>query len=703
MTSTGTSGATASFRLAVDIGGTFTDVALLAPDGMLSSTKVPSTPDDYALGVIAGCSQILSRGNVPPGAVAEMLHASTVATNAILEGKGARTALVTTEGFRDVLELRRIRVPRLYEPLYRKPPPLVPRRHRFEVAERMGPHGEVLRVLDEAGLERIARQIDAAGIEAVAVCFLHSYANSDHERRAGEILRALLPDRFVTLSVDVLPEIREYERTSTTVINAYVAPPVRRYLMSLRERLDAEGIAAPLFMMQSSGGILDLETVLRRPALVVESGPAAGVIGAGHVGRRAGFDNIIALDVGGTTAKASMIENGRYLTTDEYEVGGGISLSSRLMKGGGYALRLPVIDVSEVGTGGGSIIRLNGAGNITVGPQSAGATPGPVAYGRGGSEPTVTDANVVLGYLNPKAIADGTVPIDADGARAALDASIAVPLARPLEVAADGILAIANALMARSVRSVTTSRGRDPRDFAVLAFGGGGGLHAVGLAASLGMRRVIVPPAAGVFSAVGLLCSDIEFAQSQGLLASLDTVEAERIEAGFASLEAGVLHHLRRPAEAVRLTRRLDLRYAGQAFELTIDMPTGRFDTAMRDRLAAAFDAEHARSYGHSLPRAHPREIVTLRVVGTVLAERPEIRPAPRRRSREMAPERPAFFGEHGWRQARIVDRRDLATPIPGPLVVEEPDCTTIVPPGWTARLDDGFNIIIDMNGSEPA
>ncbi len=689
----------AAYRIAVDIGGTFTDVALLGPDGTLSTTKVPSTPDDYARGVIDGCREILARNHLQPSDIVEMLHASTVATNAILEGKGARTALVTTEGFRDVLELRRIRVPRLYEPLYRKPPPLVPRRFRYEVAERMGPRGEVIMPLDTAALDRIADQVSAADIEAVAVCFLHSYANPDHERRAGEILQRRLPDCFVTLSVDVLPEIREYERTSTTVINAYVAPPVSRYLRSLRARLDREGIRAPLFMMQSSGGILDLETVLARPALVVESGPAAGVIGAGYVGGRAGYGNLIAVDVGGTTAKASVIEDGRYLTTDEYEVGGGISLSSRLVKGGGYALRLPVIDVSEVGTGGGSIVQLNAAGNITVGPHSAGAIPGPVAYGRGGAQPTVTDANVALGYLNPVAIADGTVSIDAPAARAAIEVQIAGPLGRSGAEVAHGVIGIANALMARSVRSVTTSRGRDPRSFALLAFGGGGGLHAVGLAASLGMTRVIVPPAAGVFSAFGLLYSDVEFAQSQGLLVALADADPTVIERAFGVLEHSVLHHLARPADRVRLRRRADIRYTGQAFELTVDVPGGPFDAAAIDALTAAFDAEYQRTYGHSLPPEHGREIVALRTVGTVASQRPESRLAARVRTTLTPASRSAYFGPEGWREAAIVDRPDLAIPRAGPLIVEEADCTTVVPPGWTALLDALMNIVIDQDG----
>ncbi|WP_203195604.1 hydantoinase/oxoprolinase N-terminal domain-containing protein [Xanthobacter dioxanivorans] len=310
------------FRLAADIGGTFTDVALLSEAGALATAKVPSTPQDYALGILDGCRQILERAALPPAAIVEFLHASTVATNAILEGKGARTALVTTEGFRDVLELRRIRVPRLYEPLYRKPEPLVPRRHRFEVRERVAADGSVVTPLDEGAFEAIAEAMIAADIEAVCVCFLNSFANPAHERRAGELLRALLPGRFLTLSVDVLPEVREYERTSTTVINAYVGPTVEAYLGSLTQQLQAAGIAAPLRMMQSSGGLLDIASVIAKPAQVVESGPAAGVIGAARLGALSGYDDIITLDMGGTTAKAAVIEKGRHISTDEYEVGG---------------------------------------------------------------------------------------------------------------------------------------------------------------------------------------------------------------------------------------------------------------------------------------------------------------------------------------------------------------------------------------------
>ena len=423
------------------------------------------TPEDYASAIIDGCRKLIREHAISPKAVEAFLHASTIATNAILEGKGARTALVTTAGFRDVLELRRIRVPRLYEPLYRKPEPLAPRRHRYEVAERIAADGGVVTALDEAGLKRIADQIAGSDIEAVAVCFLNSYANPAHERRAGQILRERLPGRFVILSVDVLPEIREYERTSTTVINAYVGPIVGRYLRSLSAQLGDLGLSVPVRMMQSSGGLLDLASVIAKPAQVVESGPAAGVIGAARLGSLSGYQDIITLDMGGTTAKAALIEKGRHVATDEYEVGGGISLSSRLVKGGGYALKLPVIDVSEVGAGGGSIIWRDSAGVLKVGPHSAGSVPGPACYNRGGKLPTVTDANVVLGYLSPVAIAGGTVPIDAAAARQALATVAEDSVLRDL---AYGVVQLTAVNMMRAVKAVTTYRGRDPRDFVLL-------------------------------------------------------------------------------------------------------------------------------------------------------------------------------------------------------------------------------------------
>jgi N-methylhydantoinase A len=378
-------GMSEGFRIAADIGGTFTDIACLSADGQLVTRKVPSTPEDYANAILSAMADVSEAG----GALSfdEILHASTVATNAILEGKGAHTALITTEGFRDVLELRRIRVPRLYEPLYEKPAPLVPRRLRFELAERMDARGNVLQPLDMTQADALIDHLLDLGVEAVSVCFLHAHVNADHEAALGKRLRARMPETFISLSHEVLPEIREYERTSTTVANSYIGPAVARYLRSLAARLKQSGQTGRLLMMQSSGGVQDVDRIIEKPATVVESGPAAGVVGAAQLGARAGYDNIITFDMGGTTAKAAMIEGGRITSTDEYEVGGGISLSSRLVKGGGYALKLPVIDVSEVGAGGGSIVRTDAAGALRVGPQSAGASPGPLCYDMGARRP----------------------------------------------------------------------------------------------------------------------------------------------------------------------------------------------------------------------------------------------------------------------------------------------------------------------------
>ena len=392
-------------RIAADIGGTFTDIASVTADGAVAVRKVPSTPANYGDGVVCGVGELMTALDLPLCGVGELLHGCTIATNTILELKGARTALLTTKGFRDVLELQRIRVPRLYEPLYVKPAPLVPRHLRFEVDERLDASGAVIRPLQTDDVRAAIEAMRAAAVEAVAVCFLHSYANPAHEKQVGAMLRREMPDLFVSLSVEVLPQSKEYERTSTTVINSYIGPPVKAYLQRMRDHLRAEGMTGRLLVMQSSGGILDADTVMQMPAQIIEGGPAAGVIGAAHVGRQLGYENLITLDMGGTTAKAAIVENGELMDTDSYEVGAGISTGTSLAGGGGYALSLPAIDISEVGAGGGSIVWLDKAGSIKVGPQSAGADPGPACYDTGGTEPTVTDANVVLGFLNPRVLA----------------------------------------------------------------------------------------------------------------------------------------------------------------------------------------------------------------------------------------------------------------------------------------------------------
>lgn len=689
------------YRIAADIGGTFTDIACLSPDGRLTTCKTPSTPGDYAAAILSGIAQIAGRLDLAPDRFDEVLHASTIATNAILEGKGAKTALITTEGFRDVLELRRIRVPRLYEPLYRKPEPLAKRRLRLEVSERLDARGEVIVPLDEDAVRARAGALAAEGVEAVAICFLHSYANPAHEARTAEILREALPAGcFISASHEVLPEMREYERTSTTVVNAYIGPVVSRYLSELQRRLSAEGIRGRLLMMQSSGGLLDVDRVIAKPATVVESGPAAGVVGAARLGTHAGYGDVITFDMGGTTAKASLIEGGRLVATDEYEVGGGISMSSALAKGGGYALKLPVIDVSEVGAGGGSIVRIDAGGALKVGPDSAGAFPGPACYGTGGIAPTVTDANVALGYLNPHALAGGTVPIDAGLSRAALDRTVCAPLDCSLMQAAYGVHRLANSTMMRAVKAVSTYRGRDPRDFALFAFGGNGGIHAAALAAELGMRKVIVPPGAGVFSAVGLLFTDHEAIRSTSFVRPLPLPEEQLdVFAGhLARLEAEVRAELG-SEEKTRISWRADLRYRGQGFELTVDVPAGPIGDATMAAMRDGFEAEHRRSYGHTL-HDHPVELVTLRVVGTIPPQGPSTLGEVDRFPGPPGPaSRPAYFGEeHGLIETPVIDRTVLsASPTAGPLIIEEYEGTTIVPPGATALRDAAGNIVITL------
>lgn len=690
-------------RIAVDIGGTFTDIALVS-GGSLITRKVPSTVDDYADGMIAGITALLAESGLRPEAVDAVLHGCTVASNTILEGNGARTALVTTRGFRDVLELRRVRVPRLYDPGYVKPPPLVPRELRLEIDERVAADGAVVRPLRSEAVRELVDTLRSHRVEAVAVTYLHSYRRPEHEHRTGEILRAACPDLFVTLSVEVLPEIREYERTSTTVINAYVGPPVRRYVSSLASRLDQAGLRARLLMMQSNGGIINAESVLDRPAQIIECGPAAGVIGAARLAARKGIGNILTFDMGGTTAKASIIENGHIARTGEYEVGGGINVTSRLVSGAGYALKLPVIDISEVGAGGGSIVWRDNAGALKVGPRSAGASPGPACYRTGGKFATVTDANVVLGYVNPTAIAGGTVRIDAARASQVLEEQVARPLGMDLFEAAYGVHAIANSNMIRAVKAVSTHRGRDAREFALFAFGGNGGVHAASMARELDIGLIIVPTAAGVFSSLGLLLADVEADASQGMVTSLGSADPSMLAEAYAALEAKVTAHLSRLPDQLELTRLADLRFAGQAFELTIALPEGPLARAQLQELGEAFELEHERTYGHRFGGSDPVEIVCLRVVGRVpdeegLAAHPGPAASDRRGSESQSRRLVHFGPSWGRIETSVCGRRQLGdTATPGPLIVEDGEAVTVVPPDFTVRTDEIGNLELAWN-----
>jgi N-methylhydantoinase A len=689
----------------VDIGGTFTDIVLLASDGAVATKKVLSTPDDYGRAIATGLRELIAESGVDASAIDGVVHGTTVVTNAIIEKKGAKTALVTTAGFRDILELRRLRIPELYNFFYDKVSPLVPRRWVFEVDERMGPHGDVKRPLDEKSVRAAIERVRKAGIEALAICFLHSYANPRHERRVADMARAALPGVFVTCSADVLPEIREYERTSTTVINAYAGPVVASYLSSLLDKLRTIGVGAPLQIMQSNGGIMRADAILRKPACIVESGPAAGVIGGARSATLSGYPKIITIDMGGTTAKASMVEDGRVAKTSEYEVGAGISLSSQLVKGRGHALKLPVIDVSEIGAGGGSLVRVDKDGRLHVGPRSAGAAPGPVCYDQGGEEPTLTDAHVVLGYINPEFLVGGEMRLNAEKSRHAMAERVAKPLAKGLLEAAYGAHVVAGATMMRAVKAVTTYRGRDPRDFVLFAFGGNGPVLAAEVATQLRMTRVVVPPSPGLFSAFGLLFSKTEHEYAQTLFRAALEVSAGEVEGVFAALQDQARQALAGDGYGpgqMNFVREADLRYSGQAYELTIPAGGCAGGTSMMADLVERFGEEHLRTYGHRADD-EPVDLVNLRVVGWAEPSGPKtIDPAAAIGGHGRGPTGPrrarrAYFGAApGCLEIPVIARTDLSgRPTDGPFVVEEYDATTVVPPGWTAALDASGNVVM--------
>ena len=693
-----------SLRISADIGGTFTDIAFLRNDGVLITRKILSTPDDFARAVVMGILELINEINEPPESFSEVLHGCTVATNAILESKGAKTALITTKGFRDVLEMRRIRMPVLYDPLYVKPVPLIPRERRYEIEERLDGNGKIITKINRNNLKDIINNIRDDNVESIAVTLIHSYANDKHERIIGEILSNELPKCFVTLSVDILPEIREYERTSTTAINAYVGPPVKSYVNSLINILKESGFTSNLLMMQSSGGMMDAETVVKNPAQIVECGPAAGVIGSAHLGRLTNMNNLITLDMGGTTAKASLIENGNLMKTDEYEVGGGINLSSKLIKGGGYALKTPVIDISEVGAGGGSIVWIDKVGQLKVGPKSAGASPGPVCYKNKGTEPTLTDANVVLGYLNPSSIAGGTVLIDYEAAYNSLNDKIAVPLNQNVMELAYGIHLIANSTMMRAVKAVSTYRGRDPREFTIIAFGGCGGIHVVELARSLQIDRALIPLSAGVFSALGLLVSDIESTLSRSYFRSFIHTSPDEMNKFYEELEDNINKNLGSNSDLISISRFADMRYEGQAFELTVPVPNGKLNQLNISHLPELFESEHESTYGHRYPGDKNVQIVNLRTTGKLesnFRRNIDVNKMREYNTRKTFKnnDRKAYFGKNfGYINTPVINRWDLTQkPHNGPIIVEEYENTIVIPPDSNLRLDDFGNILIEI------
>ncbi|WP_214416660.1 hydantoinase/oxoprolinase family protein [Sphaerisporangium fuscum] len=669
-----------SYAIGVDVGGTFTDVVVSG--ATVTVAKVLSTHDDPAEGIMAGVTAALGRAGVPAGAVTRVVHATTLATNAVLERTGVRVAYVTTRGFRDVIPLGRYaRVEEdRYDLRFDPPPPPVAPEDCFEVPERTGPRGETLEPLDEDAAREVAAEIARRGIASVAVCLLHSYAAPGHERRVAEIVReALPPGSTVVISSEVWPELREYERATTTIMSAYVGPVMARYLERLRARLREIGVDAPVHVMESGGGVMSAELAARRAVATIESGPAAGVLAAALTGH----PDVISFDMGGTTAKTCVIRNGRPEITHEFHVGGKGSFGGR-RAGTGVPIKTPAIDLAEVGAGGGSVAWVDPAGALKVGPRSAGSAPGPACYGLGGDEPTVTDADLVLGYLDPASL--GSLPLSAEPAAKAVDLRLAGPLGVSRAEAAHAVHEIANAAMGAAVHVVTVQRGIDPRGFVMVAFGGAGPVHAARVAERFGIGTVVVPPYCGVGSAAGLLAGDLS---TDRVLSRLGAGDPSAVFAELAAAAAGDLG-VTLGAPDVAVERSADVRFAGQAHDLTVpwsDSP---------EELAARFFEKYRQVYG--IGQRGPVEVVSYRVRLTRRAATPPAAPA-RAAGPPPAGERTraAWFPESGgFTPTRVLTRDRLTGTAAGPLIIEDAEATIVVPPGWSATLSPAGAVILE-------
>jgi N-methylhydantoinase A len=685
--------AKATIRLAADIGGTFTDIAVFDErTGALTFGKVLSTPQRLVDGIGKGVEKTGSDFR----SAGLFLHGSTIAINTILERTGARTALLTTEGFRDIYEIGRINRPDAYNLFFRKHVPLIERALRFEVNERVLADGEIERPLDDDEIVVLGERLEALGIEATAILFLNCYARADHEARAKAILEKRHPGMFVSASHELSQEYREFERCSTVAANAYVGPKVRRYVGEIDEHIRAAGFSGSFLIVQSTGGLYEATQAQKECVRMLESGPAAGVIGTQALCRTLGIDNAIAFDMGGTTAKAGVIYKGESLTTGAALIGG-------------YDQALPVqiamMDIFEVGTGGGSIARLV-EGGLRVGPQSAGAAPGPACYGLGGTEPTVTDASLLLGRLGADRFLGGEMPLDAKAAEAAL-LRVAKPLGMDATSVADGILRIAATAMSYAVKGVTTERGFDAGDFALVAYGGAGPLHAVEVAREIGIRKVIIPVAPGVFSAFGMLFSDLRYDYVRTFLTRLEEAPFDKIEALYTTLEdegrAAIANASVKP-QKVTVRRAADMRYVGQEHAVTVDLPLSVFKKHDRAEIKRLFDAMHELRYGTSAPQERA-EIVSLRSTVTGVMRKPPqatIREGQRKPpAAALTGKRPVYFGT-GFVPTPTLQRAALlaGNRINGPALIEEHASTTVLMPGDACEVDAYGNLVIAVGGA---
>jgi N-methylhydantoinase A len=671
------------YRIGFDVGGTFTDFTLHdTTTGELRHFKVPSTPADPSEAIETGLRLLSADLNAAPAQVSFIGHGTTVATNMVIERRGAPTGLITTRGFRDVLEIGRQIRPHLYDYTVRTPAPLVPREFRLEVAERIDAAGNVLIPLDEPAVAAAADALAAQGVQAIAICFLHSYLNDTHERRAAAIVRARLPNMYLATSSGVLPEFREFERFSTTAINATIGPRMERYLDRFLGRLAGLGLTVRPYTIHSNGGLLPVETVRAFPVRCCLSGPAAGVVGAAEVAREAGYSNLITFDAGGTSTDVSLIEEGVPAFA-----------SSRTIAE--YPVRLPMVDVHVIGAGGGSIAWLDDAGALKVGPRSAGADPGPVAYGKGGHEPTLTDANIVLQRLDPTSLLGGRMPVDADAARHAIAETIATPMGLSVEQAALGIIRIAAANMSRAIRSVSTERGHDAREFVLFPYGGAGPLHAVAVAAECGIGRVLVPVEPGTMCARGILLADLSLDLVRSEITVTDKETWPNIVQRFEAMQtdgSAWLDSEQVAADRRRFARVIEARYKGQNHEVQVQLANIGFVEFLR-----AFAEAHRREYGYDIPDREI-EVVNCRLKAIGLIDRPAPAFIAARDAPQPKAERQVRF-DAGWAATPIFDRACLAvgTQLAGPAVIDEMSATTLVPPDWSLSVDHFGNLLLEL------
>ncbi|MCX6000570.1 MAG: hydantoinase/oxoprolinase family protein [Chloroflexi bacterium] len=674
--------------IGIDIGGTFTDIVLLsAEEGEVTFIKVPSTPGCLKQGVIDGLQELARQSGLRFSQVDRIVHGTTVATNALLEGKWARTALVTTDGFRDVIEIGRQNRPAPYDLMVERPRPIVSRDLRFEIPERVDYEGKVVEPLNEAAVQRAAEEMSSLGVESVAVSFLFSYVNPEHERTAAQILN----DRLrapVSLSSDVLPEFREYERTMTVAINAALRPIVGDYLSNLEDEARQLGINRGWQIMQSNAGITSSHGASTQPVSIVLSGPAAGVQGAMFAAAQAGFQDVISIDMGGTSCDVCLIREGQAAVATEGNVAG-------------YPIKVPMVAVHTIAAGGGSIAWIDQGGALRVGPRSAGADPGPACYGKGGRHPTVTDAHLVLGRLDAASPIGGLNSFDLDRARAVIETEIATPLKMTVEAAAEGILTVAEANMERAIRVVSVERGHDPREFALLAFGGAGPLHGATLASKLGITRVLVPEAAGVLSALGLLQTDLMYDSVQSVVRETGKLDLQEINTTYERLRVRDRERLisdGAPEGTVSCQPSLDMRYLGQSHELNLKLSDPVLTRRSIDALVSQFHQKHLEVYGHAAP-GEPVELVNLRLRSIGLAKRVDIKRmrscgcpgSGRKRSRLV------HFGQGGWIETQVLDRGCLAENVvtDAPAIIEGKESTVVIPPGWRASVDRLGNLVM--------